>query len=103
MVHCPDLSDLEFSYGGMFVAKLYRPVEFNVWINRWVSKLNETQIRILSSINDDPTVTIDELMKKSRSARSTITNNIKKLKGKGLIERIGSKKGGGWKIKHILP
>ena len=43
-------------------------------------------------------ITIDELKEVLDKDRRTITRNIKALKEKGLIDRVGSDKSGYWKV-----
>ena len=95
------LPEPEFSYDGMFIVKLARPVEFDKWIKNWTPNLNQTQIKILRSINDDPGITIAELSKNFRLASSTINKHLRSLKEIGLIKRIGSLKTGQWKINYM--
>jgi ATP-dependent DNA helicase RecG len=52
----------------------------------------------LSSITQNPHITIEELVSVIGIAASKIKENISKLKKKGLIERIGADKGGYWKV-----
>lgn len=53
---------------------------------------------VFNIINADPNATIDEIMSASGFSRPTVTRAISTLKEKSLIERIGSKKTGSWKI-----
>ncbi len=95
------LPEPQFSYDGMFIVKLTRPVEFEKWIKRWASILSDTQISILRNMKDDPTITITQLSKLLGSANSTINYNLKTLNEKGLIQRVGSLKAGHWQINYI--
>ncbi len=61
-------------------------------------ELNNTQLEILSSINDDKFVTQEQLANKIKINRVNIAKNIKILKDKGYIVRNGSNKNGEWKI-----
>ncbi len=61
-------------------------------------RLTKNQILIIDNIKANPTITITELNKIIGISTTAIENNIKKLKNKGLIKRIGSDKAGYWKI-----
>ncbi|MBF0572125.1 MAG: putative DNA binding domain-containing protein [Candidatus Omnitrophica bacterium] len=61
-------------------------------------KLTLNQERILDLIRKDRTISIVELAKQVRIAEKNIGNNLKALKNKGLIKRIGPAKGGHWEI-----
>lgn len=58
--------------------------------------LTATQQQILDIISADSTVTIAELSKQLQISTTAVSNAIKTLKEKQLIERKGSKKGGYW-------
>jgi fido (protein-threonine AMPylation protein) len=60
--------------------------------------VNETQKGILLLINENPHIRISEMAKKLSKPVRTIENNIKKLKEKGIITRVGSDKTGSWQI-----
>ncbi|MCP4350943.1 MAG: winged helix-turn-helix transcriptional regulator [Desulfobacterales bacterium] len=59
-------------------------------------KLGENENRILQLIEDDASVTYLELSSKIGISLSAVENNIKKLKNKGLLKRVGPPKGGHW-------
>lgn len=61
-------------------------------------KLNKTKQAIYEKIVSNTSITIDELTETLGKDRRTITRNIKSLKEKGLIERVGSDKTGYWKV-----
>lgn len=60
--------------------------------------LNETQIKIISLITENSEITQKELIEKLNVSRTTVTDNLKILKGNGYIKRVGSNKTGYWKI-----
>ena len=62
------------------------------------TKLNNTQKKILDAIRDNPNLTLEELSSIIGFACSTIEKNIRILKSKNVIDRMGSKKKGYWKI-----
>ena len=49
-------------------------------------------------MQQNPQISIAEIAKQSNKSRRTIENNVKKLKEKGIISRVGSDKTGSWKI-----
>lgn len=97
------LPEPEFSYDGMFIVRLTRPVEFDQWIKRWASNLNKSQISILRSINQNPSVTKADLSKEIGISTTAIDKHLNTLKEKGIIERVGSHKTGSWQINKINP
>ena len=97
------LPEPEFSYEGMFIVKLFRPVEFDRWINRWDTKLNQNQIRILAGINDDPGISIVKLSKDLDISTTTIEKHLERLKSMSVLKRVGPPKTGKWLINKINP
>lgn len=61
-------------------------------------KLNATEEEILNLINREKYITQLELAKLMALSESCIYKNLKNLKAKGIIERVGSNKNGYWKI-----
>lgn len=59
-------------------------------------KLNKNQQKILELIESDNKITIVEIAKRLSVSRTAIENNIKKLKEKGYLSRVGSDKTGHW-------
>ena len=66
--------------------------------DRLGKKLGENEWKILEIIWQDPNSTIPELAEAIGISTTAIENNIKKLKEKDLLERIGSAREGYWKI-----
>lgn len=60
--------------------------------------LNDALNGTLNELKNDKNITQKELVEKTGMSLRTIKRNIKKLKEKGYIERIGSKKIGYWKV-----
>ncbi|MDR1321442.1 MAG: putative DNA binding domain-containing protein [Gracilibacteraceae bacterium] len=54
--------------------------------------------RILELINNDDSITVDELAQRLGKSRRTIMREIKKLKDAKILDRIGSDKTGRWEI-----
>ena len=54
--------------------------------------------KIIQMIKDDPNITIKELSLQLSLTRRGIEEQIKSLKAKGLIRRVGPDKGGHWEV-----
>lgn len=54
---------------------------------------------IINLIKATPKISFDKLAKMLSVTRMTVIRDVDKLKSRGIIERIGSAKGGYWKIK----
>jgi ATP-dependent DNA helicase RecG len=63
-------------------------------------KLGENEEKILTLIMDDRKISIVEISKRLGISSTSVENNIKKLKDKGLLERKGPAKGGYWAVKN---
>jgi ATP-dependent DNA helicase RecG len=63
-----------------------------------VKDLTANQIKLLELIDTRPNVTKQEMAKHIGISTTAIDNNIKTLKSKGLLERVGGRKDGYWKI-----
>ncbi len=61
-------------------------------------KLNPTRQRIVDEMRNDPNVTQQMLITLVGVGKASIENNISFLKKNGIIDRIGSKKNGYWKV-----
>lgn len=64
-----------------------------------LDNISNTEKEILKLIKNMPTITQIQLGKEINLTPRTIRRNIDNLKGKGVIERVGSDKKGYWKIK----
>ena len=62
------------------------------------SKLSENQKAILREVKNNPEVTSEDLAKIIGITVRNIKVNMAKLKDRGLIERVGAKKNGSWKV-----
>ena len=60
--------------------------------------LNNSQIKVLAEIRNNPNVTKQQLMILCELGKTSIDNIISTLKKLGYIERIGSNKTGYWKV-----
>lgn len=61
-------------------------------------KVTEKQIKIIEEIRKDKFVTAKRLSETVGISERKIKENIKRLKEKGLLKRIGPDKGGHWEI-----
>ena len=68
----------------------------NVTINVTI-KLTETK-KILQIITNSPNVTQKKIAEELNVTTMTVKRNIKKLKEKGIIDRVGPNKNGYWKV-----
>jgi len=79
--------------------------EENVGVNVGVNdknvgvKLNKTQNKIVELISNNQHCTIEEMAKYANVETRTIERNLKTLKEKNVVERIGADKNGHWIIK----
>jgi predicted HTH transcriptional regulator len=62
--------------------------------------VNETQKQILKFISENPQITAGEMAHQMKQTKRNIEYNIKTLKSKGIIERFGSDKTGGYRMKQ---
>ncbi len=98
-----NLTPPEFNTEGIFTVTLRRPFDFNKWVDKWVNNLTDNRVNIIKAIHKNSKVSKRELEGIVGVTATAIDNNIDILKNKGLIERVGSAKGGYWKINYILP
>jgi ATP-dependent DNA helicase RecG len=67
-------------------------------INKTSEKFNSSEIKIVGEILKNKHITIQYLSDRIGVSTTTIDNNIKRLKAKRILERVGSDKGGFWQI-----
>ena len=60
--------------------------------------VNDTQKKILNIMREQPRITYDELAEMVNKSRRTVIRQVKNLREKGLVQRIGSDKSGHWEI-----
>ena len=63
-------------------------------------RLDEKSIQILALISEDPAYTSTAIAEKLSVSRKTVSQRLKEMKEKDIIERIGSDRKGYWKIKN---
>tara|TARA_R110002050_G_scaffold54303_1_gene122902 strand:- start:1632 stop:2066 length:435 start_codon:yes stop_codon:yes gene_type:complete len=98
-----DLTPPEFNTEGIFTVTFRRPFDFNKWVDRWVDNLTDNRVNIIKAIHINNKVSKKELEKTIGLSPTAIDNNLDVLKDVGLVERVGSAKGGHWKINYIHP
>jgi len=54
--------------------------------------------KILGVVRRNPAVTISELVKETGVTTRTVERHIKRMQSEGILERIGGRKEGYWKI-----
>ena len=62
-------------------------------------KFAELENKILKLINDNPTITISELAKKTGKSEPTVYRYIERMVSMGKLGRVGSRKSGYWNIR----
>lgn len=99
----PELIDFD----GDFRVNMYRKrdtnTEIDIRVNDKVNdrvndRVNDEVNDLLEILKNHPDYTVTELADIFKVSRKTIAARLKKLKGKGLIERKGSSRKGYWKI-----
>ena len=72
---------------------------FEVVSNKVSNKVtNKTEDKIVELIRDNPNITIAQLMIKTGLSEPGVKKNLKQLKEKGLIKRMGFRKVGYWEV-----
>ena len=61
-------------------------------------RLNDTQMKILEVIRNNPNITKKQIQEKIGKSKTTVDNGISFLKENGIIEHIGSNKAGYWNV-----
>jgi len=82
------LPPIKFEFDNFFMVTFQRP-----------KTVEKTVEKILDAIKSNFKITQNELMEVTSLTRRGVEWNLAKLKEKGIIKRIGSAKGGHWKIK----
>jgi ATP-dependent DNA helicase RecG len=67
-------------------------------VERLVDGLVESQKKMVQLINLNPNITINDMASILGISTTAIDKNIKILKDKGIIRRVGGDKGGYWEI-----
>ena len=114
-VRLTELSKVMYTYKQIEASKAEQLYSEDKKINRICAKdvnnieinselkilLNSTEEQILNLINREKYITQAELSKLLDLSENCIYKNLRTLKAKGIIERIGSNKKGYWKILNL--
>ena len=63
-----------------------------------IDTTQKTTQKIVEQMRSNPTISIEELAELCGLTRDGINCNIRNLKNKGIIKRIGPDKGGHWEV-----
>ena len=63
-----------------------------------IDTTQKTTQKIVEQMRSNPTISIEELAELCGLTRDGINYNIRNLKNKGIIKRIGPDKGGHWEV-----
>ena len=64
---------------------------------KYLTKSEQIKNTIISKIRHNPNITTNHLMKMLSLGKTSIQNYLRELTKQGLIEHVGSKRGGYWK------
>lgn len=97
-----NLIEPKFEMGGFFTVAFYRPMAFEKWLDGWNLRLRPPLIKMLKAIYDEERITKPQIANVIGQSKTSVDNNINRLKKLGLLTREGSDKIGRWVI-HQLP
>lgn len=63
-------------------------------------KISELQKTLLKLIEENPNITLEELASRTSRVKSTVYRNLKEMKSKNIIDRLGSSRKGHWILKQ---
>lgn len=98
-----NLVEPKFEMGGFFTVIFYRPMAFEKWLEGWSLHLSLPMTKILSAIHEKERVTKAQLSDLTGQGKTSVDNNINKLRNLGLLMREGSDKSGRWLINQLPP
>jgi ATP-dependent DNA helicase RecG len=84
--------------GGLQITFLNKEKVTEKVTKKVTEKVTENQKAILIILKDNPYCTTSKLSNKIGISQRKIKENIRKLKESGILERIGSARGGYWKV-----
>ena len=84
-----------------FMLKIIDEAVDGMILNQQETTQETTQEKIINLIKKNPGITQVEMAKALDLTRDGISYNIKTLKEKGIIERVGSTKNGIWKVNEV--
>lgn len=83
---------------GTHFITVFRRKEVQKYPEKYPEKLNVTQVKMINIIKKEPNISRLELAKRLYLTDSAIKKNLRILKEKGVIKRVGPAKGGYWKV-----
>ncbi|MDR3697921.1 helix-turn-helix domain-containing protein [Mucilaginibacter sp.] len=98
-----ELIEPKFEMGGFFTVIFYRPMVFEKWLEGWSLHLTTPLTKILLAIHDSERVTKAQLSDIIGQGKTSVDNNISKLRSFGILIREGSDKSGKWVINQLPP
>lgn len=85
---------------GDIMIEFTAPEDRVIRLDRVTDKVTDDECLLLSLLIEDPGYTVSQLSEKMEVSRKTVAQKMKQLKGKDIIERIGSDRKGYWKINN---
>ena len=98
-----NLVEPKFEMGGFFTVIFYRPMAFEKWLEGWGLHLSTPLTKMLLAIHDEEKITKAQLSDIIGQGKTSVDNNINKLRNLGLLIREGSDKSGRWLINQLPP
>ena len=68
--------------------------------NEVTNELNDKERNMLALLSENSKYTLLQLAEKTGMSRKSVAGYLKKLKEKNIIERVGTKRSGYWKINN---
>lgn len=72
--------------------------QFSIVSNKVSNKPNSTKMKIIDTMRNNSSVTINQLMAITELSEPGIKKNLKQLKETGIIRRVGANKNGYWQV-----
>jgi len=98
LMHDIGLPSPTYRTEGMFTIVLARSIPWEIRRHELSKGVSKNQLMILDMIHNNNKITIPNLSKSTGLSETAIENNIRKLKESLLLQRIGTRKDGAWKI-----
>jgi len=67
-------------------------------INDKITRRNQLDFELVNELRDNPYIKIPELAEKLNKSEPTVHRHLDALAKAGIVERIGSRKSGYWKV-----
>ena len=85
----------KFEFGGFFTVTFKRPP----FAQKTTQKTREkTREKILDLIKENPTITAEDIAERTEISVKGVEWQLRKLRGEGILRRVGPDKGGHWEI-----